>query len=203
MSEQKIATRVKLRDVRLAFPVLFNPEQFNGQGELAYSGVLLFGKDHPQIAAIKEAIRAAAQAKWPRDWETILKAGKAKDQYTLHDGDVKGNVDGYAGNYYINFRNSGRKGAPPAKLKILDRDRRPLTQSDGKPYAGCYVIAILDFWAQDNSFGKKVNASLAGMQFYRDGDAFAGGSVAADEDFEDLGFDDDAPVTESDSDDEI
>ena len=39
--------------------------------------------------------------------------------------------------------------------------------------------AILDIWAQDNQYGKKVNAQLQGVQFFKDGDAFAGGGKAA------------------------
>lgn len=38
----------------------------------------------------------------------------------------------------------------------------------------------------DNNFGKRINASLGGVQFYRDGDAFAGGGVASEDDFDDV-----------------
>ncbi|MWN55950.1 ssDNA-binding protein, partial [Escherichia coli] len=52
--------------------------------------------------------------------------------------------------------------------------------------AGCYVNAVIDIWAQDNNFGKRINASLGGVQFLRDGDAFAGGGVASADDFDDI-----------------
>lgn len=45
---------------------------------------------------------------------------------------------------------------------------------------------MIDVWAQDNNFGKRINASLGGVQFLRDGDAFAGGGVASEEDFDDI-----------------
>uniref|UniRef100_T1HEF4 Uncharacterized protein n=2 Tax=cellular organisms TaxID=131567 RepID=T1HEF4_RHOPR len=38
----------------------------------------------------------------------------------------------------------------------------------------------------DNNFGKRINASLGGVQFLRDGDAFAGGGVATPDDFENM-----------------
>ena len=38
--------------------------------------------------------------------------------------------------------------------------------------------AIVELWAQDNNYGKRINASLAGVQFAKDGEAFAGGTVA-------------------------
>jgi len=44
-------------------------------------------------------------------------------------------------------------------------------------------------WAQDNQFGKRVNAELLGVQFVRDGEPFGGGKPATPEDFEDLGAD--------------
>ncbi|WP_244126983.1 ssDNA-binding protein, partial [Xylella fastidiosa] len=65
-------------------------------------------------------------------------------------------------------------------------DRTPLAAQDGRPYAGCYVNANIELWAQDNNYGKRINASLGGVQFLRDGEAFAGGGVASVEDFEDL-----------------
>ncbi|EOA7521129.1 ssDNA-binding protein, partial [Escherichia coli] len=34
--------------------------------------------------------------------------------------------------------------------------------------------------------GKRINASLGGVQFLRDGDAFAGGGVASADDFDDI-----------------
>jgi hypothetical protein len=48
------------------------------------------------------------------------------------------------------------------------------------------VVAIVELWAQDNSWGKRINATLKGVQFYQDGEAFAGGVSASADDFEDL-----------------
>jgi hypothetical protein len=69
---------------------------------------------------------------------------------------------------------------------VLHSDKTPLTEADGKPYAGCYVNASIELWAQDNNYGKRVNASLGGVQFARDGDAFAGGGAASEDEFDDL-----------------
>jgi hypothetical protein len=52
-------------------------------------------------------------------------------------------------------------------------------------YGGCYVNASIDVWVMDNSYGKKVLASLNAIQFVKDGEAFGSKSEAAD-DFEDL-----------------
>jgi len=69
---------------------------------------------------------------------------------------------------------------------VVDRDRTPLVAADGKPYAGCYVTAIVELWPQDNQYGRRINATLSGVQFERDGDAFGGSAPASADDFDDL-----------------
>jgi len=68
---------------------------------------------------------------------------------------------------------------------VLNRDKTPVAEADGVLYGGCYVNALLDVWAQDNAFGKRINATLKGVQFVRDGDAFGGGAPASADDFPD------------------
>jgi len=69
----------------------------------------------------------------------------------------------------------------------LNKDKSPVVEADGVIYSGCYVNAIIDLWAQDNQFGKRINATLLGVQFAYDGDAFAsGGSGVSVDDFDDL-----------------
>jgi hypothetical protein len=73
------------------------------------------------------------------------------------------------------------------RVKVKDRSgQEELTAEDGVIYSGCFVSQIVDIWAQDNDFGRRINASLKGMQFWKDGEAFTGGGIAQDEDFEDL-----------------
>ena len=54
---------------------------------------------------------------------------------------------------------------------------------------------FIECWAQDNKHGKRINFSLLGVQFVRDGERLAGGSVATADDFEPLpGATDAAPA---------
>ena len=86
-------------------------------------------------------------------------------------------MDGFGeGVFFFNASNTKRP-------TLVDRDRAPLIEDDGKPYAGCYVNAIVKPWAQDNQYGKRINFSLEGIQFVRDGEAFGGGG-ATTEDFD-------------------
>ena len=70
---------------------------------------------------------------------------------------------------------------------VINRDKTPITEDDNVVYAGCYVNAIITLWAQNNSYGKRVNAQLDGVQFVRDGEPFGDGGISVDQ-FD--GFDD-------------
>jgi hypothetical protein len=46
---------------------------------------------------------------------------------------------------------------------------------------------VVELWAQDNQYGKRINASLGGVQFAKDGESFGGGgNVVEADDFDDL-----------------
>lgn len=173
--------KLKINNVRLAFPALFEPKTVNGEGKPAFSAALLLDKNNPQAKTIEQAIAQVAKDKWGMKADAILKQILAHDKTALHDGDSasKSLYDGFAGNFYLSTRSTTRP-------LIIDRDKTPLAESDGKPYAGCYVNASIEFWAQDNNYGKRVNASLRGIQFFAEGDAFTGGGSASEEEFDDL-----------------
>jgi hypothetical protein len=171
--------KLKLSDIRLAFPQLWEAKTVNGEGKPAFSASLLIETTDPQVKEINKAIEAVAKEKWGGKADAILKQLRAQDKVCLHDGDLKSTYDGFGGMLYISARNATRPG-------VFDKDRTPLAEADGRPYAGCYVNAVLDLWAQDNNYGKRINASLSGVQFFSDGDAFAGGGAASEEDFDDL-----------------
>ncbi len=172
-----------VKNVRLAFPTLWNPEQVQGQGKPAYSAVLLIDKDDPQLDEINAELERVALEKWEAKAAAVLKSLRLNHKIALRDGELKADqYDGYAGCMSLNGRNL-------IKPMVLDRDgKTELTESDGKVYAGCYVNAIIDFWAQDNQYGQRINSTLHKVQYYKEGDAFAGGSMS-DEEFEDLADD--------------
>jgi len=170
---------ITLKNVRLAFPELFEAKTVNGEGEPAFSASFLMAKDDPQVKEINAAIDEIAKAKWGAKAAGVIKEMRAKDKVCLHDGDLKENYAGFPGNMFISARNKTRP-------LVVDRDKTELSRADGKPYAGCYVFASIELWAQDNNYGKRVNATLRGVQFYKDGDAFTGGAPANPDEFEDL-----------------
>ena len=178
--------RILIRDVRLAFPSIWKASAPKGGGEEAFSASFLFPKNHKAAAEIKAAFKKVAEEKWGPKAASVLKALEAADKTCLHDGDRKQEYEGFEGNMYVSARSKTRPG-------IFDGQRNELTQADGKPYSGCYVNANLELWAQDNSFGKRINAQLRGIQFLRDGDAFAGGGTPANADeFDEIGAPDES-----------
>ena len=175
--------KIKLNAVRLSFPQLFEAKTVNGEGKPAFSAAFLISPRDPQIAMINTAITTVAAEKWGAKADAILKTIRAADKTCLHSGDLKSNYDGFEGMMYISARN-------PLKPSVVDTNKSPLVAEDGRPYAGCYVNAVLELWTQDNNYGKRVNATLMGVQFYKDGESFVGGGVADADDFDDLTIED-------------
>ena len=187
--------KVVLKNLRLAFPALHEASSVD-DGDERFGGKFIMEPKSPNVKIIKEAIKAVAFEKWEKKAETIRAQLEKKDKlcfktepYAKKDGTV---YDGFEGMYYVNASNEARP-------TLKDRDgKTPLVSADGKPYGGCYVNAVLDVWAQDNKFGQRINATLLGVQFVRDGDHFAGGATISDDDFEDLGVDEDTDEVEAD-----
>ena len=169
---------LKLKNVRLAFPALWTAKTVGDEDKPSFSAALILPRNHPQVAEIEKVMLAAATEKWAAKGAETLKQLKAADKVLLHNGDAK-DYDGFAGNLFISARN-------PVRPTVLDANKPPLTEADGRPYAGCYVNVALDVWAQENKYGKRINCTLKGVQFYRDGDAFTGGGVASADDFDDV-----------------
>ncbi len=173
--------KLTIRNARLSFPSLFEASAVNEGDKPRYGCSILIAKDDPAVAKINAAIDAVAAEKWKTKAAAILKTLRAGDKTALHDGDAKAQYDGFEGNMYVSASNMT---AP----RVVDRDgRTPVDQYSGVIYAGCYCNFVVEFWAQDNKYGKRVNCTLLGVQFVKDGEAFGGGgSKATDEDFDDL-----------------
>lgn len=183
--------RILLKDVRLSFPNLFTPKAQKPGDKPSCGASFLMPPDHPDVEKVRAAMAQAAKEKWGPKADAILDALVKQDRVCLHDGAMKAlKYDGYAGMLYVSARNQN-------PVDVRDRDPKVhLTESSGRPYAGCYVNALLDIYAQDNSYGQRINATLVGVQFKRDGEAFAGGAPASDDEFEkfdeDISLDDDS-----------
>lgn len=172
--------KIKIK-ARLSFPDLFQPTQFQGSGPEYYGCQFLVEAGSESDKAIEDAIKQVATEKWKDKAPGVLKGINNNKQLKCYtDGDIHG--------YEENLRVlAAKRYATDGRPDVRDRDASPLAERDGKPYAGCYVVGIVDIWAQDNNFGKGVRAQLLGVQFLKDGEPFKKASKASDDDFEDLG----------------
>lgn len=176
-------TELILRNVRLAFPDIFKAVQFEGAGPFSYKCTLLIDPGSDNDTAIRAAINTAATSKWAAKAGEILRAVQASgsSKFCYVSGETKA-YDGFAGKWALSTSRSQDSGP----VKIVDRDMSPLTELSGKPYAGCYVNAKVQIWAQDNNFGKGIRATLIAIQFVGDGESFGGTPPATTEGMEAL-----------------
>ena len=108
--------------------------------------------------------------------ESSKKCYRNGDARMTPTGEVR---QGYAGHYYLAAKNATRP-------TVLDKDKTPLTEQDGKPYSGCYVNVSVEIYGMSDMKKKGVHASLKGVQFHSDGESFGGSSAASADEFDDL-----------------
>lgn len=181
--------KVKLQNTRGAFLSIFEPSSVGDSEAKAYGGRFILDPkaNAVDVKNIEDTIALVAKDKWGAKAEAILKKlyadGKvcfSKEEYCNKNGDV---YDGFEGMYHIGMRTPEEKEAPTIVNKKGFRVRQG---EEGAPYSGCYMNVIGDIWAQDNQYGRRINCSLSGAQFFRDGAAFGGGRPASLDEFEDL-----------------
>ena len=147
-------------NARLSFPSLYKTEVFNGEDTGKYACTLLIPKDAKVIETINGAI-----AKLQTENKVKIQA----DKICLKDGDYI-DYNGYADHFSIKATNKRR-------IQLVARDgKTPLVEADNVFYSGCYVNAVITLWLQNNSYGKRINANLLGLQFAGDGEAFGEGA---------------------------
>lgn len=172
--------KVILKDVRLSFPDLFTAVEYQkGDGKPRYNATFLIVPGSENDKTIQAAIAEAAKEGWgPKADKNIAAFKGNSNKYCYLDGNTK-EYDGYEGMYFLACHSKTRP-------LVIDRDKTPLTDKDGKPYPGCYVNASVELFAQSGE-NPGMRATLKGVQFFRDGDAFGGGAPARPDEFEDLG----------------
>jgi len=165
-------SKITLQNVRLSFPSLFRKAVFGGD-ETKFEGTFLLDKTtHANAIKLIEAGIKAINA------DKHKGKALAADKVCLKDGDTI-EYDGYAGNMSI-------KASSTKRPMVIGKDKTPLTEDDGKPYAGCYVNAVVELWGQKNQFGERVNANLLAVQFAKDGEPFGDGVTASIDDFDNI-----------------
>ena len=169
-------TTVIIKGARLAFPDLHEAVQFQGTGPFNYKATFLVTPGSDADKAILAAIGKAGYNKWGEKSGPIVAQARAagSGKFCYVDGNTKA-YDGFAGTMALSASRSKDNGAP----KVLDRDLSALPSDAGRPYGGCVVNGKVTIWAQDNQYGKAIRATLVGVQFVADGEAFSGSGPAS------------------------
>lgn len=181
------AYNVKLANVRLSFPNLDKPVTFGEKKDDTppkYSAHLIIDPDTREGKDALNAIDDAVYDIIQETWRGKIKLGD--DKLPLKNGNDKMDSndqvwEGYENKYYLSA--TANEGYQP---KLIYRKEYVTDDLEIRRifYAGCRVNAIVRIWAQNNSFGKRVNCSLLGLEFYKDDKAFATHSSVDVSDFD-------------------
>ena len=161
-------SRIKMQNVRICFPSLFHTTSFGGEDTGKYDATFVLDKKEHK-AAVNE-IKAAMNKLTKEKFKGKLPPA---DKLCIKDGDDTERPE-FEGAFTV-------KASTKKRPLVLDRDKRPLTEDDGSIYAGCYVNCIITLWAQDNKYGKRINAQLDGVQFCNNGEPLGAGGIDVDE----------------------
>lgn len=183
-------TKLMIPGLRLGFAALYKAESF-AEGDPSYQTAIIVPPKHKIVREIDDAYLklATADKKWGNGdaakaaklIEACMKDRKKsawqKCEYTNDEGTP---YDGFDDAFYLRARNE-------VQPLLLNQAREEVGRSQaGAPYSGCYANVQVDLWLQANTFGKGMRCKLLGVQFFKDGEAFAGGARADVNDFEDL-----------------
>jgi len=159
-------SKIKLKNVRLSFPSLFQTSMFGDDDTGKYEATFILDKvEHAEvIEQIQKQITAHKK--------DLKAATLGADRICLKDGDEQERPE-FEGKMTIKANTKKRP-------LVIDRDKSPIVEGDNKVYGGCYVNAIISLWAQNNKYGKRVNGQLDGVQFNQDGEPFGDGAIAVD-----------------------
>ena len=193
-----MGTIVQLKHVRIAFiDDLFTPSQYEGQGDFRHSATFIVEPGSANDKAIQAAISAEASTAWGKKAESFLedmRTNKNKFSYIKNKKDKSGEVyDGFENMYALSSIRKAKDGAPLFLNNVKDPatgKAQRLTGSEGVIYAGCYVNAKVEMWAQSGTYSG-MRCGLLGVQYDAPGDSFGGASRPTDDGFEAVEAEDD------------
>lgn len=193
------AGEVVLKNVRLSYPHIEEPEASVANGPKKYSASFIIDPSTDEgketLAAARAAFSAACRAekKWPEDKLKKIVEAIDDDRKALRDGNKITNDEGDVQPAYVD--KWVVKATRPEKQRrpaILDRRKNPVEPGDDQfPYAGCNVDAIVRFYTMTDKEkgGNGVFCGLEAIRFRSDNEAFGNNGKVDTSKFDDLGDD--------------
>ena len=170
----------------IRFPALATPQSM-GEGEPAYGGKFPIEPDSDTSRAIEAAMLEAAAQKWEKEDPKKILAMLIEDKKVCFErkpykSKKNGEVyNGFEGMWTLGSRTPANKPQP----SVFNKYGEPVTETskiEQLIYDGSRVNAKVEFWAQDNKYGRRINCSLLGVMFAADGKSFGGGAGPASAD---------------------
>jgi hypothetical protein len=193
-----MGTIVLLKKVRLGFTKdLFEPSQFEGKGDHRFSTMFIVTPGSESDKLIQAAIVKEAQGVWNKKADVMLEELRGDKKNFAYQKNKRGSngemYEGCEGNYALSANRKQKDGAPIFMHIQKDPDTgkpKILTGKEGIIYAGCYVNAKVEMWAQAGKYNG-MRCGLLGVQFCDHGDSFGGASRPTDDGFDSIDAEDD------------
>jgi hypothetical protein len=186
---------VTLTGVRLSFPKVWKAEQSTPDSKPKFGASFIIDPDSDNGKAVIKKIEAAIKKIKTDTWkekaqkiydniEVKRKAFVSGDDMTNGEGDV---YAGYEDMMIVKASNVRRP-------QVLNRDKSALTEEDNVIYGGCYVDAVVSFYAvtKKEQGGNGLFATLEVVRYRKEGEAFGAAPVDADDYLDDLDDDEDS-----------
>ena len=188
MAKQKpMGIKINLPRVRLSYPDVFVPRApKKGDGEPAFGATYLLDvKANPAHKEAAKQCKAEIDRLIREYWGERVPPklvqecfGKGEMFVNSDTGEV---YPGYEGMYVVRAKSKANK--PPL---VVGPNKEPLSKDSPLIYGGVYVNATVNFWIQDNEWGKAIRCGLRVIQSLNFGEPF--GSHVSESDLDD--FDD-------------
>src|ERR1700676_5267191 len=186
-----MGTIVQLKHVRIAFiDDLFTPGQYEGKGDFRHTCTLIVEPGSNSDKNIQKAIQIEAQGAWLKRADAMLedlRGDKKAFCYMKNKKSSAGEIyDGFENMYALSAVRKAKDGAPLFLHNVKDPatgKAQRLTGAEGIIYAGCYVNAKVEVWAQSGTYSG-MRCGLLGVQFDAAGDSFGGASRPSDDGFD-------------------
>jgi len=160
---------------RVSFPDVFKGKPSENDPNTTVREVTLLIPKTQNIDVIKNAVRAAVEAKWPD-----AKKRPGNLALPIRDGDTeKPHLDGYAGHWFMAFRCRNRVPG------LVDASKQAIVNPD-EFYAGCFARVSFDAYAYDNAKKKGVSLGLNNIMKTKEGARFGNAVASAEDDFADV-----------------
>lgn len=172
----ELNTEIDLFNVRISYPHIFEPKAFAPGDKPRYSAKFLLSKDE-HIKLVKQIAHRMKELAASSYTDKKL---PAPDKLCMRDGDSTGKEE-EEGYWVVSASEYTRP-------HVVHRDRSPLAAEDDVVFPGCRVNAKIRLWAQDNKWGRRINANLLGVQFVAEDERLGNGvpRQAPEEMFDDV-----------------